>query len=116
MHTPGTPSLRPSPAFTTAVVLPLAFLLASAAPARAQEALSFFKNYFVTGDYAAAGVALRGSGVNGFATGGIEIAGVPPDADVLGAFLYWQTVVTQQKPDAGVIGASFRGQPLTPDA
>lgn len=115
MHTPGTPSLRPSPAQTTAVVLALAFVLASAAPARAQEALSFFKNYFVTGDYAAAGVALRGSGANGFATGDIEIAGVPPNADVLGAFLYWQTVVTLRNPDAGVIGAMFRGQPLTPD-
>ncbi|MGZ6134621.1 MAG: hypothetical protein ACXWK9_09175, partial [Myxococcaceae bacterium] len=49
--------------------LAAALLLAAAlvaTPARAQEALGYFKNYFVTGDYVAAGVGLQRKGVNGF--------------------------------------------------
>jgi hypothetical protein len=49
--------------------------------------LSLFKTYFVTGDYAVAGVGVRGRG-----TGAINMAGVPADADVLGAYLYWETL------------------------
>ena len=41
------------------------------------NSLSFFKNYFVTGDYAVAGVGLRGRGVGGFAPANINMAGVP---------------------------------------
>lgn len=56
------------------------------------NSLSFFKNYFVTGDYAVAGVGLRGRGVGGFATANINMAGVPANADIMAAFLYWETL------------------------
>ena len=60
--------------------------------AQAPDALQFFKNYFITGDYAVGGIGLRGLGVNGLATGSIAISGVPKDVDVAAAFLYWQVV------------------------
>ena len=84
------------------------------APASAQtDALSFYKNYFVTGDYAVAGVGLRGLGVNGLATGTIQISDVPADADVVAAFLYWQVVTTNKLgPDSGSLPVTFRGYPL----
>src|SRR5215475_4788561 len=44
---------------------------------QAQDPLQFFKNYFVTGDYAVAGVGLYGQGVNGYATNTLTITGVP---------------------------------------
>ena len=51
-----------------------------AAPARAADALNYFKNYFVTGDYVAVGVGLQHTGVNGFATGTLTVdpAQIPP--------------------------------------
>jgi hypothetical protein len=76
-----------------------------APPAQAGDALHFFKNYFVTGDYAVGGVGLQGTGVNGFATGGIPVSGVPANADILGAFLYWATV--EHTPGSGAVGAKF---------
>jgi hypothetical protein len=76
-----------------------------ATPAQAGDALHFFKNYFVTGDYAVGGVGLQGTGVNGFATGGIPVSGVPANADILGAFLYWATV--EHTPGSGAVGAKF---------
>src|SRR6202044_621222 len=64
--------------------------------------LSLENNYFVTGDYASAGVSLRGLGVSGMATGTITIPdsttappgtqGVPDGADIIDAFLYWETL------------------------
>ena len=62
-----------------------------AAPGRA-DSLHYFKNYFVTGDYAVAGVGLYGTGTKGTATGTINMNGVPQGADIVAAFLYWQTV------------------------
>src|SRR4029077_13564826 len=70
------------------------------------DTLSYFKNYFVTGDVAFAGVGLRSTGVNGYATGTITMGGVPctggspvqyvpcstpgaVPADIVAAFLYW---------------------------
>lgn len=88
-----------------------------------QDGLTFFKNYFVTGDYVAAGVGLRGKGVGGFATDGIWIGddpatpaietGVPAGADIVAAFLYWQ-VVTTTGADTGSLGVKFRpaGSPV----
>src|SRR4051794_33122381 len=93
-----------------------ALLLQQSVPAVAQspDALSFFKNYFITGDYAVGGVGLRDRGVNGIATGAIEIQGVPPDADVLAAFLYWQVVSKGDATgDSGSVGVTFRGYPLS---
>jgi len=88
--------------------------------------LGLFKNYFVTGDYAVGGVALRGLGVNGLATGIIDICApdvplplpppgncapaVPTNADILAAFLYWQTVEDAAVP-SGFAG-TFRGQAI----
>jgi len=83
----------------------------SVAPVHAQNALGFFKNYFVTGDYVAAGVALRGTGGSGV----IDLTGaaVPEGADIVGAFLYWQTVLKMQDGvNAGTVGAMFNGQSL----
>jgi len=68
--------------------------------ASASDALSFFNNWFVTGDYAVAGVGLRGTGVNGWATGTINMSGVPADAEPIAAFLYWSTVETSLAPSA----------------
>ena len=67
--------------------------------AHAPDALKFFKNYFITGDYAVGGVGLRGLGVNGLATGSLAMSGVPKDVDIAAAFLYWQVVA---KDTAGV--------------
>ncbi len=82
--------------------------------AQAPDGLTFFKNYFITGDYAVAGVGLRGTGVNGIATGSITMAQVPPTADIVAAFLYWQVVSTDVLgPDSGNTGVTFEGIPLT---
>lgn len=77
------------------------------------DALRFFQNYFVTGDYAVGGVGLRGLGVGGVATGTIAIEGVPEGADILAAFLYWQVVSKDGLgADSGIMGATFDGHPL----
>lgn len=75
-----------------------------------RDSLSYFKNYFVTGDYAVAGVALRGQGVNGFANGTISMNSVPAGADVVAAFLYWQTVETTAAPSS--FNGFFRGKAI----
>ena len=79
----------------------------------AQDPLKFFKNYFVTGDYAVAGVGLVGQGVNGLASGSIEMQGVPEGVDVAAAFLYWQVIATDAAGgDAGNLPVTFHGKPL----
>ena len=81
--------------------------------AHAPDALKFFKNYFITGDYAVGGVGLRGQGVNGLATGSIAMSGVPKDVDIAAAFLYWQVVAKDSSgPDAGSLPVTFRAHPL----
>lgn len=83
--------------------------------AHAQNGLQPFKNWFVTGDYVAAGVGLRGTGVNGYATGSIRIepAQIPAGAEVVAAYLYWQTVGPSGGPDASVLrGAQFKKNPI----
>src|SRR5262245_1259996 len=90
------------------------------------DALGFFKNYFITGDYVVGGVGLRGFGgtsdvtgvdpVPGIATRKLTIpaGAVPEDADVVAAFLYWQVVSkTSLGPDSGAVGATFDGKPLS---
>jgi VCBS repeat-containing protein len=86
---------------------------AQSAPA---NALKFFKNYFVTGDYAVGGVGLRGQGVDGIATGNISIEGVPAGADIVAAYLYWQVVSTSTLgPDSGSLPVVFKGHALSSD-
>ncbi len=76
--------------------------------ARQQPPLQFFKNYFVTGDYAIGGVGVTGNG-----TGTINISGVPAESDVVAAFLYWQVVDKNNVgPLAGGLGVTFRGHQL----
>jgi hypothetical protein len=92
-------------------------LLMSVAPGASAQQLEPFKNYLVTGDYVAAGVALRGTGVNGLATGYINIGDdqVPAGAEVVAAYLYWQVITnsgTPPNPDPALIGARFRGHDL----
>jgi hypothetical protein len=100
------------------VFLAIAVLTVSGQVAQASDALSFWKNYFVTGDYVAAGVGLRSTGgADGFATGTINMNGVPctggfpvgyiscdkqgaVPADVVAAFLYWETEETTTNPSA----------------
>jgi hypothetical protein len=99
------------------VAILLAGLLHAVTPAQQPppDALKFFKNYFVTGDYAVGGVGLRGRGVNGIATGAIHIADdtVPPNADILAAFLYWQVVSTSALgADSGSLPVKFNGYAL----
>ena len=99
---------------TAVVLVALGLTLLSARPGQAQPGpLTFFKNYFITGDYVVGGVGLRGQGVNGLATGSIQISGVPADADVVAAFLYWQVVTTATAgPDSGSLPVTFKGNPL----
>lgn len=69
---------------------------------RAQDALQFFKNYFVTGDYRVAGTGLRGTGdASGFGTGVINMTDVPGGADIVAAFLYWETIEKTATPSSG---------------
>jgi hypothetical protein len=87
-----------------------------ATPARAQSALSYFKNYFVTGDYVAAGVGLQHQGVNGIATGNITIdpAQIPAGAEIVAAYLYWQTISSSGTPDPSILlGAKFKGNDIS---
>ncbi len=108
-------SLRGFVGLPVVVVL---LLLTQAGQAQPTNALRFFKNYFVTGDYLVAGVGLRGTGVGGIATGEIHFSGtnvVPPDADIMAAFAFWQTVVTNNSV-AGTTGATFRGHDISSTA
>ena len=78
-------------------------------------------NYFVTGDYAAAGVTLRGTGIGGMATGTINIPdsttnpgvsqGVPDGADIIDGFLYWETLENTPSPSGNT--GTFNGYPIT---
>src|SRR3954468_20060378 len=99
-------------------VLGVALLLAQPVGYAQADALSFFKNYFITGDYVVSGVGLRGrgglAGKPGIAQGQISIAGVPRKAEIVAAFLYWQAVSKDTLgPDSGSAGATFDGYPLT---
>ena len=83
-------------------------------PASAQP-LSFFKNYFVTGDFVVRGVSLFGTGQNGTARAAIKINGFPEDSvDLLAAFLYVQTAERIDLPGSGIHNAQFRGFDLGP--
>ena len=93
----------------------LAVVLLAGRPAHAQDALTFFKNYFVTGGYEVGGVGLAGQGVDGIAQGNILIEGVPDGAEIVAAFLYAQ-VVSDSGGDAAGAGITFHGVPLSTPA
>ena len=98
-------------------------VLALLAPAAwASDALSFFNNWFVTGDYVVGGVGLRATGVNGFATGTIKMSGVPAGAEPIAAFLYWSSSEPTTTPSARIgyfdgheIQGTVLGNPQTPN-
>ena len=86
----------------------------------APNPLSLLNNYFVTGDYAAAGVTLRGAPVvNNMVTGNISIPastgpgspGVPTGADLIDGFLYWTTLESSASPSGS--NATFLGYPIS---
>src|SRR5262245_33243091 len=103
-------------------VIPFAVGCLFPQPGQAADALKFFKNYFVTGDYAVAGVGLRGNGVldtqtqaitgttvDHYATGTIQMGGVPANADILAAFLYWEEIAGASTDPAVLAVGTFRG-------
>ncbi len=90
------------------------------APPPVPNPLTFENNYFVTGDYATAGVTLVGTGVSGVASGTITIRdlttcacaqGVPDGADIVDGFLYWTTIENTATPSAN--NGTFLGYPIT---
>src|SRR5262245_12769524 len=112
---------NPLSSFVLKSVICLSVALALFAPSgyAQTDALSFSKNWFVTGDVAFASVSLRSSGnANGLATGTINMTGVPcsdgvtpvsatgtcPEgtvpADIVAALLYWETEETSLAPAA----------------
>jgi hypothetical protein len=97
---------------STLVMLLVAFSQSASSQSTGyQDGLSFFKNYFVTGDYAVAGVGLRGTGdASGLATGYINMTGVPNGAIVISAFLYWETIESTPLPSSG--DGFFQGYPI----
>ena len=104
-----------------ASILLLGFLTLFAQLGQSADALNYFKNYFVTGDYVVGGVGLRGTGVNGLATGSINISGVPAGADIVAAFLYWETEESAPSPvamngffDGNAIVGRVLGNPMNP--
>jgi len=89
--------------------------------AHAADALSFFNNWFVTGDYVVGGVGLRGTGVNGWALGTINMTAVP-GTEPVAAFLYWSTSEPTTTPAARIgyfngyqIQAAVLGNPQSPN-
>ena len=92
------------------------FVALAAQPAQAQQdGLSFFKNYFITGDYVVRGTSLWRKGVNGKAVADIPklggADGVTPDADIVAAFLYIQTAEKIQ--GSGIDRAQFGATPAS---
>jgi hypothetical protein len=82
-------------------------LILTASTALAQQPLTFFKNYFITGDYTVRGVSLWRKGVNGTAVTQIPALEVPANTDIVAAFLYIQTAESVQ--GSGIEHAKFRG-------
>ncbi|MBC7924596.1 MAG: hypothetical protein H7039_02970, partial [Bryobacteraceae bacterium] len=56
--------------------------------------LKYFKNYFLTGDYATGGVGMAATGSGGTAKANITVDGIPANAEILAAYLYWETLGT----------------------
>jgi hypothetical protein len=62
-------------------------------------------HYFLTGDYVAVGVGLRGKGVNGLASGTITIdpSQIPAGAEIVAAYHYWETLGPSRAPVAATL-------------
>ena len=97
--------------------------LALSLKASSTDSLTFFNNWFVTGDYSVAGVGLRGTGQGGWATGKINMTGIPSGAQPIAAFLYWSTAEPSSTPSAAIgyfnsnkIQGAALGNPQSPNA
>jgi hypothetical protein len=107
---------------TAGLVTGLVGLALAPAVAQAQTTprkdLKLFKNFFVTGDYVAAGVSLENRGINGVAKGDIVVGAdqIPPDAEIVAAYLYWQSIAPTGAPQNANTGAKFRGNPIASNA
>jgi sugar lactone lactonase YvrE len=103
---------------------PVSLVVSSGVPP-ATDQLALVNNYFVTGDYATAGITLHG-----LATGTITIPdpspcappncgpGVPDGADIIDGFLYWTTIETSASPSGNTgtfLGYSITGQQIGSD-
>src|SRR5687767_5134914 len=100
-------------------LLSLVVLLAQQ-PGKAQSsppnALPFFKNYFITGDYRVGSVDLSNP-ASDFVTGDIHFNDalgnkVPANADIVAAFLYWEMITLAPAPPS-LAGARFRDQDIS---
>ena len=111
---------------TVSLGLSLTMLALFAPFAWSSDSLNFFNNWFVTGgDYAVAGVGLRGTGAGangGWATGKINMTGLPNGAEPIAAFLYWSSVETSSTPSASIgyfntnkIQGAVMGNPQSPN-
>ena len=65
----------------------LVLLMTQTGKGQPPDALKFFKNYFVTGNYFVYGIPLKGTGINGLATGTINVPAnsVPPGGQAIAA-------------------------------
>jgi MBG domain (YGX type)/PASTA domain len=108
-----------NPAFPSTVngETPVSLVLSGGMPPAADQ-LFFENNYFVTGDYATAGVTLHGSpsGIINIPSGSpcspnCVAGGVPDGADIIDGFLYWTTIETSATP-TGYTG-TFLGYSIT---
>src|SRR5262245_975592 len=100
--------------YSLATFLPVC-VLALFPPMAHADSLNFFNNWFLTGDYASAGIGLKNTGGNGT----ITMSGVPctsglgPSASIvpctvagavpaypIAAFLYWQAAESTAAPAA----------------
>uniref|UniRef100_Q01ZI3 Uncharacterized protein n=1 Tax=Solibacter usitatus (strain Ellin6076) TaxID=234267 RepID=Q01ZI3_SOLUE len=107
------------------LILTMGFL-SPLAPAAYADGLSFYNNWFLTGDYAVAGTGLKNTG----GIGTINLSGVPctsgigPSAAIvpctnagavpaypIAAFLYWETV--ENTAAAAAVNGVFDGSPIT---
>lgn len=95
-------------------------LLLAQLPGTAQtsppDALPFFKNYFITGDYRAGSIDLSNP-AGGFVEGDIHFNDaltntVPANADIVAAFLYWE-MITLETQAPSLAGARFRDQDIS---
>ena len=91
----------------------------------ASDLLTLENNYFVTGDYATGGVALRGTSGTGTisiprasCSAGVCGSGVPDGADIVDGFLFWTTLETTATPsgmNGTFLGYSITGQQVGSD-
>ncbi len=98
-------------------------VISSGPQASAPNPLTLQNNYFVTGDYATAGVSLRGTGTSGQGTIHIpnrteSSQGVPDGADILAVYLYWATLentATASGANGTFLGYAIAGQQIGTD-